>query len=602
MRKEDIYAAINNKFSDKSDEFEIFESSAGSFETFFFRSKAVFRIFSNNKGESVQLLIEEGINRINKYKLSNTMLPKSDRFYFFLSDGTDCSFDLDLFLDYTNYSFEEIISSVSAASFGCCGLFEQCSNARKCLKESDAQYTGCLYRKNLEENRIFYGINKNYPAGTFKVLSFDTEYVNSYQNICQIGLYMEDISTSTTLYEKSFLVNPGDVYYHDYSFSVHSLDIDSIKNAPYFDAIYAEIKGVFEAADIVLCHNKGADCSALYKECDRYHLDYPAFKFIDTAVLSSTILQRESNLTLKKLSSDLGLPAYMSHDALADAQTTLLLFRKLQTIDKVIVEKSIKRAESFQRYCKKHGKLYNIGDVSDIHILTYEEAKTQLKNYPLYETVYLVGCFSDTKQNVAHSLKEKGFRKIETDKAISRRSSLCVLGDYGINEKEIANMEYYDVHCIRACDFFEVIENCPDLFIDGGEAQEYKEDMLSSAVSAKKRVMSERESLQDAGIKFTPLQDAMNIAKDLGALSVVLTGGFSYGEREDVKAKLIADGITVKSSVSKKTSFVVVGNIADKNSSKIKNAIASNIPVITEDTLFEIIFATNTDRVDDDAE
>lgn len=597
MRKEDIYAAINDKFGDRSNEFEIFESSSGSFETFFFRSKAVFRIFENNKGESVQLLIEEGINRINKYKLSNTMLPKSDRFYFFLSDGTDCGFDLDLFLDYINYSFEGIISSISAASFGCCGLFTNCSNERKCLKENDPQYKGCLYRKNLEENRIFYGINKNYPASTFKVLSFDTEYINSYQNICQIGLYMEDISTGTTLYEKSILVNPGDVYYHDHSISVHNLDIESIKNASYFDAVYTELKEVFEAADLVLCHNKGADCSALYKECDRYHLGYPEFKFIDTVALSSTILQRESNLTLKKLSTDLGLPAYMSHDALADAKTTLLLFRKLQTIDKAAVEKSIKRAESFQRYCKKHGKLYNNGDIEDVHILTYEEAKTKLQNFPLYGTIYLVGCFNDTKQSIADALNKKGFRNVETDKAISRRYSLCVLGDYGINEKDIANIEYYDDFCISATDFFAIVENCPCLFIDDGVPQENNTKTLSSAVNTKKRIMPERESLQSAGIEFTSFQDAINIAKDLGSLIVVLTGDFSYGKREEVVAKLIARGITVKSSVSKETSFVIVGNIADKTSSKIKKAIKLNIPIITEDTLFEIIFSINTDSV-----
>ena len=46
-------------------------------------------------------------------------------------------------------------------SFGCCSRYIQCSDAGKCL-HPDLQYAkACLYRKNLEAGRIFYGINKN---------------------------------------------------------------------------------------------------------------------------------------------------------------------------------------------------------------------------------------------------------------------------------------------------------------------------------------------------------------------------------------------------------------------------------------------------------
>lgn len=46
-------------------------------------------------------------------------------------------------------------------SFGCCNDFVICSDAGQCHKKDDPYYRGCLYRKNLEAGRVFYGKNKN---------------------------------------------------------------------------------------------------------------------------------------------------------------------------------------------------------------------------------------------------------------------------------------------------------------------------------------------------------------------------------------------------------------------------------------------------------
>ena len=45
--------------------------------------------------------------------------------------------------------------------FGCCGLFEQCSDAMRCLHENKLYSKACAYRKNLEMGRVFYGKNRN---------------------------------------------------------------------------------------------------------------------------------------------------------------------------------------------------------------------------------------------------------------------------------------------------------------------------------------------------------------------------------------------------------------------------------------------------------
>ncbi len=43
--------------------------------------------------------------------------------------------------------------------FGCCNLYEKCSDARKCIAKDNFHAKGCFYRENLEKGLIFYGKN-----------------------------------------------------------------------------------------------------------------------------------------------------------------------------------------------------------------------------------------------------------------------------------------------------------------------------------------------------------------------------------------------------------------------------------------------------------
>ena len=52
--------------------------------------------------------------------------------------------------------------SATASRFGCCSLFEECSDARRCIHPNRLYSTACAYRHNLENGRIFYGKNRNF--------------------------------------------------------------------------------------------------------------------------------------------------------------------------------------------------------------------------------------------------------------------------------------------------------------------------------------------------------------------------------------------------------------------------------------------------------
>lgn len=45
--------------------------------------------------------------------------------------------------------------------FSCCSRYEACSDAKHCIHPDTVHSKSCIYRKNLENGKIFYGKNKN---------------------------------------------------------------------------------------------------------------------------------------------------------------------------------------------------------------------------------------------------------------------------------------------------------------------------------------------------------------------------------------------------------------------------------------------------------
>jgi len=61
----------------------------------------------------------------------------------------------------TDLILETYDETIGYEEFGCCSKFMECSDAKKCINPDVSISKGCLYRKNLEEGRIFYGKNAN---------------------------------------------------------------------------------------------------------------------------------------------------------------------------------------------------------------------------------------------------------------------------------------------------------------------------------------------------------------------------------------------------------------------------------------------------------
>lgn len=97
---------------------------------------------------------------IHKKRFDKIALPdsaniskKKDLLYIYVSFKTDDSAVYQYIKDNIRFCIDNYESS---NSFGCCSKYKECSTAKKCLHVNQLYAKGCIYRKNLENGRIFY--------------------------------------------------------------------------------------------------------------------------------------------------------------------------------------------------------------------------------------------------------------------------------------------------------------------------------------------------------------------------------------------------------------------------------------------------------------
>jgi DNA ligase (NAD+) len=92
--------------------------------------------------------------------------------------------------------------------------------------------------------------------------------------------------------------------------------------------------------------------------------------------------------------------------------------------------------------------------------------------------------------------------------------------------------------------------------------------------------------LRVAGVSFAEERGGPTRPQTLAGMTIVLTGALARYTREEAGAALKALGAKVSGSVSKKTSFVVVG---DDAGSKYDKALELGVPILDEAALMELI-------------
>jgi hypothetical protein len=68
--------------------------------------------------------------------------------------------DIQIYVEKISKLYIKILTD-SAEEFGCCHRYILCSDEKKCIHFDYLFALGCMYRKNLELGKIFYGKNRN---------------------------------------------------------------------------------------------------------------------------------------------------------------------------------------------------------------------------------------------------------------------------------------------------------------------------------------------------------------------------------------------------------------------------------------------------------
>ena len=66
-------------------------------------------------------------------------------------------------LDNIEMVFEQCYLDTTVELFGCCSRYLECSDNKGCVHPDRRFAQGCMYKSNLEEGWIFYGVNRNVP-------------------------------------------------------------------------------------------------------------------------------------------------------------------------------------------------------------------------------------------------------------------------------------------------------------------------------------------------------------------------------------------------------------------------------------------------------
>lgn len=125
------------------------------YETILFCNVAIIRIKSKKKEPTLELKIED----LKFYGLKDQVkLKTSDLLWATASFNNEI---LTKILGNINKVFERCYLSEAVEPFGCCSRYEECSDKKTCIHPDIKLASGCYYKTNLEDGRIFYGKNRN---------------------------------------------------------------------------------------------------------------------------------------------------------------------------------------------------------------------------------------------------------------------------------------------------------------------------------------------------------------------------------------------------------------------------------------------------------
>ena len=367
-------------------------------------------------------------------------------------------------------------------------------------------------------------------------VAFDVETPNRYNNRIS-AIGVSVINDDGSIYTKEYLVNP-ECEFESINISLTGITPAMVENAPLFPAVWEMIEPLFKNHTLV-AHNALFDLCVLHKTLSSYNLSIPKLHYLCTMKIAQSTLPQMENYKLSTLSAQLGIPLN-HHNAGSDSAACAYVLKAL--VEAGVDVMSYESTFDGDTYSQNKGGSSGRNRLSDS----------------------------------THALNELN----EAVKAIS-----C---DDILTEEEIAFLVSWMNHNANLkgnYPYDRIYDKLAEVLEDGVITPNEYDELLRLFKTADNPV-------EENACECTSIE--------LSGKSICLSGEFDYGSKESVATLLIEKGASIQSSVTRKTSILVVGGqgssawSSGNYGSKIKKALelqskGIEIMIIREADLFAAI-------------
>ena len=437
----------------------------------------------------------------------------------------------------------------------------------------------------------------------------DIENPNARGNsICSISILV--IKNGKIIDKKYTLINPEDRFDIRNS-KINGIIESMVLDKPTFKEYWGNIKGILND-NVIIGHNITYDLSVISKSLNRYDIDIPNFRYIDTLEISQKYLKLDSyNLT--SISEYLNYD-YEAHNAFEDTKATYNLFEYL-TENFAINDDFIHRYQYLNKFDENideklstninelYGIIQGINYDNIINDKEIDLLRNWINNNLIYKQYSLFNNIINSLNRILEDNIIDKYERIELMNLVTAVSRSKIYNDTTLNLQVLQGI----INGI-SCDGEIVIDEINNLKtwldINNHLAGIYPYDKVFEIVNSvlEDGILTEEEK-NELSVSF---QEILNpILESRSSISLLdktfcLTGEFKNGSKSEIKSKLEKLGGIEKKGISSKLDYLFVGELGSEawKFGKIGGKIAKaqelqekgiNIEIISESDLIKIL-------------
>lgn len=401
---------------------------------------------------------------------------------------------------------------------------------------------------------------------------FDIETPNRRNDrICSIGLVQTNEHGSTV--RSDYILIDPESRFDESNMSVHGISPLVVSGAPTFPQAWESRIAPFLAGPLLSAHNAAFDLAVLAKTMQAYRFEMPPIEYACTMAMAQRSSISPRSYRLPDVCDALGICMGTHHNALDDAEACRRVFWALSSglssdslFHPYTGPSRMERSADGKTVAKAMTDLYGLliglsidGEISrdELHaISSWMSSNDSLRSdraisfaFSVLDGILADGVVTDSERAVMFGLARKFVQESQfKGETLAMQELLGMLkgitADGEISAREAANL-------------LDWIDDHEEIASDRAVAPIFS--ILSESLQDGRISEEEHEAIKGAIRSFlSPADGCCGI--EFEGKSFVLSGDFLHGSKKDVEAFIVSKGGEVAKGVSKKVSYVVIGD------------------------------------------